>query len=64
MTIHTKPALGQSSPRDIRENYVKPRLRFNWRCENCGSEWEGNLTEGYCCRMYAVDADEKRGAAE
>lgn len=58
--------LGKSSTRELRE--YKPRLRFNWRCENCGTEWSGAANEGYCCGLYAVEVEdeeiEMQGAAE
>jgi hypothetical protein len=49
--------LAAFSPREIRE--YKPRLRFNYRCVECGCEFTGAANEGYCCGQYAKDADEE-----
>ena len=53
---------GKLSPRELRE--WKPRLRFNYRCVECGCEFTGAAHQGYCCGQYAVDVDEEREAQE
>lgn len=50
------------SPRELRE--YKPRLRFNWRCENCDSTWTGGVTTAYCCGLYAVEVEDEADEIE
>jgi hypothetical protein len=58
MTAPLKHPLGGPTPKSARE--WKPRLRFNWRCPECKSEWEAPCVPSpYCCGVYAVDADEE-----
>jgi hypothetical protein len=58
MNAPIRTPLGKTSPRELRE--YKPRLRFNWRCPECKSEWEAPCVPSpYCCGVYAVDADEE-----
>lgn len=57
MNAPLRTPLGKSSPRDLRD--YKPRLRFNWKCVECGCEFTGAANEGYCCGQYAKDADEE-----
>lgn len=57
MNAPIRTPLGLPSQRELRE--YKPRLRFNWRCPECGQEWEGDVTTQGHCGVYAVDADEE-----
>ena len=46
----------KSSPRELRE--WKPRLRFNYRCVECGEAFSGAANENYHCGQYAAEEDE------
>lgn len=58
----TASTIHKLSPRELRE--YKPRLRFNYRCVECGQEFTGAANENYCCGRYAVDVDEEAAMQE
>jgi uncharacterized OB-fold protein len=49
MNIHTKPALGQLSPREERE---EANRIYDFTCDDCGEKWDTPGHMFWLCRMY------------